>query len=163
GAAPIPADDESESSAPPSPTSPAPAPEPTPAPAPGPAPAPAPASGAAAAVKFARAQLGEPYVWAAAGPDQWDCSGLTMRAWAAGGTSLPHYSVAQYDASTPISASERRPGDLVFWASSDDPSSIYHVALYVGGDRIIHAPRTGRPVSEDSLFYWITPSFYARP
>lgn len=152
--------DDAESEAPPSPV---PSPAPSPVPDPAPAPAPAPAAGAAAAVEFARAQLGEPYVWAAAGPDQWDCSGLTMRAWAAGGKSLPHYSMAQYDASTPISASERRPGDLVFWASSADPSSIYHVALYVGDDRIIHAPRTGRPVSEDSLYYWIAPSFYARP
>ncbi len=86
-----------------------------------------------------------------------------MGAWAAGGKELPHYSVAQYEASTPISAEERQPGDLVFWGSSSDPSSIYHVALYVGDDMIIHAPRTGRPVSEDSLFYWIPPTFYARP
>ena len=145
-------------------------PEPAPAPTTPSAPpspstssSPAPASGAQAAVDFARAQLGERYVWAAAGPDAWDCSGLTMGAWAAGGKSLPHYSVAQYDASTPIAASERQPGDLVFWASSSDPSSIYHVALYVGDDRIIHAPRAGRPVSEDSLFYWIPPTFYTRP
>jgi cell wall-associated NlpC family hydrolase len=124
---------------------------------------PPPSGGAQAAIGFARAQLGEPYRWGAAGPGSWDCSGLTMGAWAAGGKSLPHYSVAQYQQSTPISPSELRPGDLVFWGSSSRSSSIYHVALYVGDGRIIHAPRTGRPVSEESMYYWITPNFYARP
>ncbi|KRC54027.1 hypothetical protein ASE19_08110 [Nocardioides sp. Root79] len=130
---------------------------------PQPAPTPAPAGGAWAAVAFARAQLGERYVWGAAGPDTWDCSGLTSKAWAAGGKSLPHYSVAQYDVTTPISASELRPGDLVFWGDSDSPSSIFHVALYVGDGRIVHAPRTGRPVTEESMYYWRTPDFYGRP
>ena len=120
-------------------------------------------SGARAAIAFARAQLGEPYRWGAAGPSAWDCSGLTAGAWAAGGVSLPHYSVAQYQQSTPISANELRPGDLVFWGASGDPSSIYHVALYVGHGRIIHAPRTGKPVTEESMYYWMSPSFYARP
>lgn len=128
-----------------------------------PGPAPAPSNGAQAAIAFARAQLGEPYRWGASGPNAWDCSGLTAEAWAAGGKSLPHYSVAQYDASAPISASQLRPGDLVFWGEGNDPGSIYHVALYVGNGRIIHAPRTGRPVTEESLFYWRTPDFYARP
>ena len=130
---------------------------------PQPAPTPAPAGGAWAAVAFARAQLGERYVWGAAGPDTWDCSGLTSKAWAAGGKSLPHYSVAQYDVTTPISASELRPGDLVFGGDSDSPSSIFHVALYVGDGRIVHAPRTGRPVTEESMYYWRTPDFYGRP
>jgi cell wall-associated NlpC family hydrolase len=125
--------------------------------------APAPRSGAQAAIAFARAQIGEPYSWGASGPGSWDCSGLTAGAWGAGGTYLPHYSVAQYEQSTPISASQLRPGDLVFWGSSSDPGSIYHVALYIGGGRIIHAPRTGVPVTEASLYYWITPNFYARP
>jgi peptidoglycan DL-endopeptidase CwlO len=124
---------------------------------------PAPSGGANAAVAFARAQLGEPYVWGAAGPGSWDCSGLTMGAWGAGGKYLPHYSVAQYEQSTPISPSSLRAGDLVFWGSSSSPSSIYHVALYVGNGQIIHAPRTGRPVSQESMYYWTTPNFYARP
>ncbi|QSR24552.1 hypothetical protein CFH99_02835 [Nocardioides aromaticivorans] len=144
-----------------------PAPDPAPAdpePAdPAPADPPAPSGGAQAAIAFARAQLGEPYQWGAAGPGSWDCSGLTSKAWAAGGKSLPHYSVAQYDVSTPISAGQLRPGDLVFWGDNGSPSSIYHVALYVGGGRIIHAPRTGRPVTEESMYYWRTPDFYARP
>lgn len=124
---------------------------------------PADQGGAAAAVAFARDQLGEPYVWAAAGPDAWDCSGLTMGAWANGGKSLPHYSVAQYEQSTPISSGALQPGDLVFWGSSSSPGSIYHVALYVGDGMIIHAPRTGRPVSLESMYYWIPPNFFARP
>jgi cell wall-associated NlpC family hydrolase len=124
---------------------------------------PADQGGASAAIAFARAQIGEPYVWAAAGPSAWDCSGLTMAAWAAAGKSLPHYSVAQYEQSTPISASDLRPGDLVFWGSSSSAGSIYHVALYAGDGNIIHAPRTGRPVTEESMYYWIPPTHYARP
>lgn len=141
-------------------------PEPAPAPLPadpGPTTPPPPSGDARAAIAFARAQLGEPYRWGAAGPGAWDCSGLTMGAWSAGGRSLPHYSVAQYEESTPIAATALRPGDLVFWGSSGSPSSIYHVALYTGGGRIIHAPRTGRPVTEESMHYWRTPDFYARP
>jgi cell wall-associated NlpC family hydrolase len=118
--------------------------------------------GAAAAIAFAKAQLGEPYVWGGAGPSTWDCSGLTMRAWQSAGVYLPHYSVAQYFATTPISASALRPGDLVFWGSSSSPSSIHHVAMYLGGGLIIHAPRTGRPVSIDSMYYWIPPNFFGR-
>ncbi|HWM73984.1 MAG TPA: C40 family peptidase, partial [Nocardioides sp.] len=138
-------------------------PEPQEPPAdPDPTPPPSPGGGAHAAIAFARAQLGEPYHWGAAGPGSWDCSGLTMGAWSAGGKSLPHYSVAQYQQSTAITAAQLQPGDLVFWGSSSSSSSIYHVALYVGDGRIIHAPRTGRPVSEESMYYWITPNFYAR-
>jgi cell wall-associated NlpC family hydrolase len=143
---------------------PQPKPKPSPPPTPPAPPAPpAPSAGAPAAISFARAQLGEPYQWGAAGPGAWDCSGLTMGAWGAAGKYLPHYSVAQYEQSTPISAGSLRPGDLVFWGSSSDPSSIYHVALYVGGGQIIHAPRTGRPVTQESMYYWIPPNFHARP
>ena len=142
----------------------APAPVPAPsAPSAGnPDPAPAPPR-AQAAIAFARAQLGEPYRWGAAGPDAWDCSGLTMKAWAAGGRSLPHYSVAQYEQSTPIRASQLQPGDLVFWGDTDSPSSIFHVALYLGDGRILHAPRTGEPVQIASMYYWTPPNFFARP
>ncbi|GAA4684629.1 C40 family peptidase [Nocardioides nanhaiensis] len=142
---------------------PEPEPDPAPAPEPAPDPAPAPSGGASSAIEFARAQIGEPYRWAAAGPDAWDCSGLTMGAWERGGTSLPHYSVAQYEQSTPISAGDLRPGDLVFWGSSSSASSIYHVAIYSGDGMIIHAPRTGRDVEEVSMYYWIAPTHYARP
>ncbi len=141
---------------------PAPAPQPEPAPSPAPPPAPSGSGGADRAIDFARAQLGEEYVWGAAGPDSWDCSGLMLGAWGAAGVYLPHYSAAQYDAGTPISSSELRPGDLVFWGTSSDPASIHHVAMYIGNGQIIHAPRTGRPVSIDSMYYWTPPNFFAR-
>ena len=85
-----------------------------------------------------------------------------MGAWAAGGVSLPHYSVAQYDATTPISVGELRPGDLLFWGTTSSPSSIYHVALYIGDGMMVHAPRTGRPVVIESMYYWIAPNFFGR-
>ena len=134
-----------------------------PKPEPAPAPAPAPAKGAQAAINFAAAQIGDPYRWGASGPNAWDCSGLTSKAWAAGGKSLPHWSVGQYQASTPIKMSQLRPGDLVFWSSSSKSSSIFHVALYAGDGQIIHAPRTGRPVVKESMMYWRAPNFFARP
>ncbi|MGH3368878.1 MAG: C40 family peptidase, partial [Nocardioidaceae bacterium] len=135
---------------------------PPPAPAPPPPATPSGSGGADRAVSFARAQLGEPYVWGAAGPDSWDCSGLMLQAWAQAGVSLPHYSVAQYYAGSPVSPGDLRPGDLVFWGSSNDPGSIFHVAMYIGGGQIVHAPRTGRPVSIDSMYYWTPPNFFAR-
>lgn len=116
---------------------------------------------AARAIKFARAQLGERYLWAAAGPNAWDCSGLTMMAWREGGVSLPHYSAAQYAQIRHISMSDLRPGDLVFWG--DSPDTIHHVAMYLGDGLIIHAPRTGRPVSIDSMYYWVLPNYFGRP
>lgn len=132
-------------------------------PAPAPTPAPPTSGGVAAALAFARDQIGEPYVWGAAGPNAWDCSGLTMGAWRAGGISLPHYSAAQYQVSTPIGLDDLRPGDLVFWATSSDPSTIHHVAIYAGDGMIIQAPRTGRDVDEESMYAWEPPTFFARP
>ena len=135
------------------PSDPAPVIDPTPPPASG---------GASAAIAFAKAQLGEPYLWAAAGPDRWDCSGLTMMAWREGGKYLPHYSVAQYDQSTPISMSSLAPGDLLFWSSNGRASGIHHVALYMGGGQYIHAPRAGKNVEIKSMSYWY-PTMAARP
>lgn len=120
--------------------------------------------GARAAIDFALSQLGDPYIWAAAGPNAWDCSGLTMGAWKRGGVQLPHYSVAQYEQVRKISEDELRPGDLIFWSQdADDPGTIFHVALYIGEGRMIHAPRTGRPVRIDSVYYWESPDFFGRP
>ncbi|HEX4698641.1 MAG TPA: C40 family peptidase [Actinomycetes bacterium] len=110
------------------------------------------ASGAAAAVAYARSQLGKPYQWAADGPATFDCSGLTMRAWEQGGVYLPHYSVAQYEQAQKIAISDLQPGDLVFFASSSDYHSIYHVALYVGGGEMIEAPYTGADVRISSIW-----------
>ena len=109
-------------------------------------------AGAARAIDFAKAQLGEPYLWAATGPDQWDCSGLTMRAWEAGGISLPHWSVAQYEVSTPVARGDAQPGDLVFFGPvAGDIYSIHHVALYLGNNEMIEAPFTGSFVRISSV------------
>jgi peptidoglycan DL-endopeptidase CwlO len=145
----------------PSRTTPPASPPPAPAP-PLPKSPPGGSGGADRAIAFAKAQLGDPYVWGAAGPDAWDCSGLMLRAWAQAGVYLPHYSVAQYYAGSPISVGDLRPGDLVFWGTTSSPDSIHHVAMYIGGGQIIHAPRTGRPVSIDSMYYWTPPNFFAR-
>jgi peptidoglycan DL-endopeptidase CwlO len=112
-----------------------------------PPPANVPVSGRAGiAVAKARAQLGKPYVWAASGPGSFDCSGLTMYAWAAAGVSLPHSSGMQIGSGTRVSRSELKPGDLVFYGSP-----IHHVAIYVGGGQVIHAPTSGDVVRYASV------------
>ncbi|MEY2474149.1 MAG: peptidoglycan DL-endopeptidase CwlO [Actinomycetota bacterium] len=112
---------------------------------------PAPNPGAAGAIAEAKKQLGKPYHYGAAGPDSFDCSGLTMWSWAhGGGRSLPHSSRAQYGATSRISLSDIAPGDLVFFGSS--VGSIHHVGLYVGGGKMIHAPETGEVVSYANAF-----------
>jgi cell wall-associated NlpC family hydrolase len=101
---------------------------------------------AAVAVKFAYAQLGKPYVYGAAGPSSFDCSGLTMRAWGAAGVALPHNAAAQQAMTSSVSLSSMEPGDLVFFGSP-----AYHVGIYVGGGQMIAAPHTGAVVSVQSL------------
>jgi cell wall-associated NlpC family hydrolase len=130
-------------------------------PGPGTTAPPKPTGSAAVAIAFAKQQLGEPYRWGAAGPDRWDCSGLTMMAWRAGGISLPHFSGAQYDAGTPIPVSEAEPGDLLFWTSNGRPSGIHHVALYLGGGSFIEAPHTGADVRYNSIYDYF-PNFAVR-
>src|SRR6478609_677885 len=94
-----------------------------------------PASGrAAAAVTYGLAQVGDSYVYGAAGPSAFDCSGLTMMAWAQAGVGLPHSSGAQMGSGTPVSSSSLQPGDLVFYYSP-----VSHVGIYIGGGRIVHA------------------------
>jgi peptidoglycan DL-endopeptidase CwlO len=112
----------------------------------------------AAVIAAARAQLGKPYVWGAAGPGGFDCSGLTQWAWRAGGVSLPHFSGAQYAQTTHVALSDLQPGDLVFYNDPDD-----HVALYIGGGQIIHAPHTGDVVRIESLYYWNVSMWASRP
>jgi peptidoglycan DL-endopeptidase CwlO len=106
----------------------------------------APSAKGAAAVYWAQTALGRPYVWAADGPNSFDCSGLTMWAYRKVGVSLPHYAAAQINRGTRISRSDLRPGDLVFFGSP-----IHHVGMYVGGGDFIHAPRTGDVVKISSL------------
>jgi len=93
------------------------------------------------AIKYALAQIGDRYVFGAAGLINWDCSGLTMRAFQAAGVSLPHSSRAQYNYGKSIARKDLLPGDSVFFGKP-----ISHVAIYVGGNRMLHAPRTGARV-----------------
>ncbi|MEA2486584.1 MAG: peptidoglycan DL-endopeptidase CwlO, partial [Actinomycetota bacterium] len=105
-------------------------------------PNPAPASGGAqTAVNAALSQVGKPYVWGAAGPNSYDCSGLTMWSWAHAGVSLPHSSAAQYSVTARVASSDLQPGDLVFFGSP-----IHHVAMYIGNGQMVEAPYTGANV-----------------
>lgn len=100
-------------------------------------------------VDYAYAQLGKPYVFGAAGPDAFDCSGLTMMAWAQVGVHLAHAAHIQMDEQTTrIPRSELRPGDLVFFYGGE------HVALYVGNNSVIQAPQPGEVV-KISTIDWI--------
>ena len=108
-----------------------------------------PAEGrAAAAVHYAMAQVGDAYVYGAAGPSAFDCSGLTMMAWAQAGVSLPHSSSAQYSTGPHISESQLMPGDLVFYYSP-----ISHVGMYIGNGLIVHAANPGAGVLVSDLHY----------
>jgi cell wall-associated NlpC family hydrolase len=102
----------------------------------------------AKALAYAKAQLGEPYVRNAAGPNSWDCSGLTMRAWGSVGVSLPHSSGQQYSRGRPVAKSDLQLGDLVFFYSG-----ISHVGLYAGNGQVIHAPRPGKSVEYIKMSY----------
>ncbi|MGW4922417.1 NlpC/P60 family protein [Streptomyces parvulus] len=100
------------------------------------------------ALAFARAQIGKPYVWGATGPGSYDCSGLTQAAWKAAGVSLPRVTYDQVNAGTTVPVSQAQPGDLVFFY--DDLS---HVGLYIGNGMMIHAPKPGAYVREESIYY----------
>jgi cell wall-associated NlpC family hydrolase len=110
-------------------------------------PPPPASSGADAAVAFARRQVGKSYQWGGDGPDAYDCSGLTMMSWRAGGVSLPHSSSAQYSATTRVPMSALEPGDLLFYGSP-----IHHVGIYVGGGTMVEAPHEGVPVRYASIY-----------
>ncbi|WP_344222977.1 C40 family peptidase, partial [Lapillicoccus jejuensis] len=127
------------------------APTPTPTPAPTPPPPPPPSSGGVSAVlAYARAQLGKPYVWGASGPGSFDCSGLTMMAWAQAGVSLTHYTGAQYAETARVPIGQLQPGDLVFYGTSGLDS--HHVGLYIGGGMMIHAPNPSTVVKIASIY-----------
>ena len=105
-------------------------------------PAPLAASaGAPAAVSTALAEVGKPYQWGGMGPRSFDCSGLARFAWLAGGIALPHSASAQMGSGRPVSRGALQPGDLVFFGRP-----AYHVGIYIGGDRMAHAPERGHVV-----------------
>jgi peptidoglycan DL-endopeptidase CwlO len=126
-------------------TAPQPAADPTPAPAPVYV-APAASPAAAIAVAEALRQLGKPYVFGAAGPDTFDCSGLMQWAWAKAGVSMPHYTVSQFHAFPRVSVNDLQPGDLIFFSLS-----LGHVGMYIGNGSYVQAPRTGDVVKISSL------------
>ncbi|CAB4545507.1 unannotated protein [freshwater metagenome] len=96
---------------------------------------------AGAALKFALKQIGDRYVFGAAGLVTWDCSGLTMRAYQAAGVSLPHSSAAQSRMGKRVSTRSLKPGDLLFFGRP-----VSHVGIYLGGGKMVHAPRSGSRV-----------------
>ncbi|MGW6487541.1 NlpC/P60 family protein [Streptomyces sp. NPDC055056] len=106
------------------------------------------ATKAGKALAFARTQIGKPYVWGATGPDSYDCSGLTQAAWKAAGVSLPRVTYDQVNAGTTVSLTDAKPGDLVFFYGD-----ISHVGLYIGNGMMIHAPKPGAYVREESIYY----------
>jgi cell wall-associated NlpC family hydrolase len=118
-----------------------------PAPAAAPAPAVSAGSGSAqAAVNTALAQVGDPYVWGAAGPDAFDCSGLMQFAYRAAGVSLPHSSSGQSGMGRPVSRDALQPGDLIFFYSP-----VSHVGMYIGNGQMVHAATSGQPVKVASI------------
>ncbi|MEU8073201.1 NlpC/P60 family protein [Micromonospora sp. NPDC049151] len=111
---------------------------------------------ALAAVRYALAQLGDPYLWAAEGPDRFDCSGLMLASYqSAGYRGLPRVAKDQYFAtrSRAVSPNALLPGDLLFFASSSSWTSVHHVAMYIGNGKMVEAPRTG-DVVKISVVRW---------
>jgi cell wall-associated NlpC family hydrolase len=108
----------------------------------------APSAAAQTAVNTALAQVGDPYVWGAAGPDAFDCSGLMQYAYSAAGVSLPHSSRSQSQMGAPVSPSALQPGDLVFFYSP-----VSHVGMYIGNGQMVHASTSGSPVKVVELAY----------
>jgi cell wall-associated NlpC family hydrolase len=96
---------------------------------------------AGVAIKYALKQIGDRYVFGAAGMVTWDCSGLTMRAYQSAGVSLPHSSAAQSRLGKKVSLGSLKPGDLLFYGRP-----VSHVGIYLGGGKMVHAPRTGSRV-----------------
>ena len=100
------------------------------------------------ALKFALKQIGDRYVFGAAGPTLWDCSGLTMRAYGTVGVSMPHSAAAQFNYGKRVSLNALRAGDLVFFGRP-----ISHVGIYLGGGRMVHAPRSGSRVKITEMMH----------
>ncbi|WP_327088784.1 NlpC/P60 family protein [Nonomuraea sp. NBC_01738] len=105
------------------------------------------------AANWALTQLGKPYVWAAAGPSSYDCSGLTMRAWERAGVGIDHWTGTQWTSGPHVPLPELRRGDLLFFGRiSADPGTIHHVGMYIGRGLMVHAPQTGDVVRIASMW-----------
>jgi len=105
------------------------------------------------AANWALTQLGKPYRWGATGPDSYDCSGLTMQAWAHAGVQLLHYTGYQWDEGPHVPLGQLRRGDLLFYATkTSDPGTIHHVGIYLGRGIMVDAPYTGAFVRIDSIY-----------
>jgi uncharacterized protein YycO len=105
------------------------------------------------AANWALTQLGKPYVWAAAGPRAYDCSGLTMRAWQRAGVALPHWTGTQWSSGPEVSLDSLRRGDLLFFGRrTRNPHTIRHVGIYIGGGQMVHAPKRGDVVRIASIW-----------
>lgn len=104
-------------------------------------------------IDYARGMLGTPYVWGGATPDGFDCSGLVQYSFDQIGVEVPRTAALQFEASQPVAIDSLRPGDLLFFDTTDQYS---HVGIYVGDGRFIHAPRSGRDVTVSNLHshYW---------
>ena len=113
---------------------------------------------ALAALSFALDQLGKPYVWGAEGPDSFDCSGLTMRAYESAGYQLPRTAAEQSMVGTPVDVADLLPGDLLFYATDpSDLSTVHHVVMYAGAGLVVHAPHTGDVVRLGPM--WLGPEY----
>jgi peptidoglycan DL-endopeptidase CwlO len=100
------------------------------------------------ALRYALTRRGDPYVWGAAGPDEFDCSGLVVWAYAQEGISLPHYTGSLWDEGMHVSRSDLQPGDLVFFFQD-----ISHVGIYIGNGLMVDAPSTGQNVQVQPVFW----------
>lgn len=123
------------------------------------------------ALGVAKYQIGDPYAWGAAGPSAFDCSGLVYYAYkhASNGKTLSRTAQAQYDKSTKIKSTNRKVGDLIFFATgwhwsthhkTKIATGVYHVGIYMGDGKILHAPHTGAKVRIEKL--WTNSVFYGR-
>ena len=101
----------------------------------------------------AKSKLGDPYLWGGTGPDAYDCSGLTQFAYGAAGIALPRVAADQWNVGAHVDLAELLPGDLLFWATDpNDPATIHHVAIYIGGGMMIAAPHTGDVVKVEPVY-----------
>ncbi|MFH8784902.1 C40 family peptidase [Streptomyces roseoverticillatus] len=113
------------------------------------------------AILYAMAHLGDPFAIGGDGPRSWDCSGLVQQAYRRAGVRLPRIAADQYRATKHIARRSLHRGDLVFWSRNGRASGVHHVAVYLGGERYVEAPRPGFKVRV-STFSRYRPNLYGR-